>query len=82
MAGRSAARLSGMELSTAALERYAGRAVLVGIRPEMFSVARQDTADALVVDIDVIEPTGPDTLAVFQLGDRTLAVFIEAWSRR
>ncbi|MEO6298500.1 MAG: sugar ABC transporter ATP-binding protein, partial [Paracoccaceae bacterium] len=60
------ATLAGVPLSPEAVARYAGKPVLAGIRPELFSVAT-GTAD-LDVEIDVVEPTGPDTLAVFVLG--------------
>jgi multiple sugar transport system ATP-binding protein len=68
IARRPAARIGGISLSAAALSRYAGKKVLVGIRPENFSVVAGSAAPALTVDFDVVEPTGPDTLAVFQLG--------------
>ena len=64
---RPPAMISGISLSRDAATRYAGRPVLVGIRPELFSVANGHSG-AITVDIDVVEPTGPDTLAVFQLG--------------
>ncbi|MGB3878156.1 MAG: sn-glycerol-3-phosphate ABC transporter ATP-binding protein UgpC [Shinella zoogloeoides] len=67
VARRPAARIGGISLSPEALRRHAGRKVLVGIRPENFSIATEGTP-ALTVDFDVVEPTGPDTLAVFQLG--------------
>ena len=69
IARRPAARIGGIALSTEALRRYAGKKILLGIRPENFSMAAAgSTAPALTVDFDVVEPTGPDTLAVFQLG--------------
>ncbi|MBN9054642.1 MAG: ATP-binding cassette domain-containing protein, partial [Rhizobiales bacterium] len=68
IARRPAARIAGISLSPEALRRYYGRKVLVGIRPENFSIDTGGGAPALTVDFDVVEPTGPDTLAVFQLG--------------
>ena len=68
IARRPAARIGGIPLSQEALRRHAGRKVLVGMRPENFSIAAAGAAPALSVDFDVVEPTGPDTLAVFQLG--------------
>jgi multiple sugar transport system ATP-binding protein len=65
ISGTEEARISGILLSTATLERYRGEKVLVGIRPEHFSLS--DAGD-LPVRIDVVEPTGPDTLAVFVVG--------------
>ncbi len=68
VARRPAARVGGVALSAQALRRYAGKKVLAGIRPENFSIAANGVAPSLTVDFDVVEPTGPDTLAVFQLG--------------
>ncbi|WLS05950.1 ABC transporter ATP-binding protein [Shinella oryzae] len=69
IARRPAGRIGGIALSADARRRYAGKKVLVGIRPENFSIAPTgSTAPALTIDFDVVEPTGPDTLAVFQLG--------------
>ncbi|KXF78181.1 sugar ABC transporter ATP-binding protein [Paramesorhizobium deserti] len=68
VARRPAARIGGISLSVEGLRRYAGEKVLVGIRPENFSIASAATGPSLTVDFDVVEPTGPDTLAVFQLG--------------
>ncbi|MDF3856335.1 MULTISPECIES: ABC transporter ATP-binding protein [Paracoccus] len=63
--GRS--RISGVALSEAARRQYAGKPVLVGIRPEGFSVA-EPGQQAVQAAIEVVEPTGPDTLAMFTLG--------------
>ncbi|MFH5774538.1 ABC transporter ATP-binding protein [Paracoccus sp. NGMCC 1.201697] len=60
-------RISGVAISDAARQRYLGQPVLVGIRPEGFSVAT-DAPDCVEVMIEVVEPTGPDTLANFTLG--------------
>ncbi len=68
IARRAAVRIGGVALSASALRRYAGKKVLLGIRPENFSIATDGIAPSLTVDFDVVEPTGPDTLAVFQLG--------------
>jgi multiple sugar transport system ATP-binding protein len=68
IARRPAARIGGIALSKEALRRYAGKRVLLGIRPENFSIAAGGATSVLTVDFDVVEPTGPDTLAVFQLG--------------
>ncbi|AGT08955.1 ABC transporter ATP-binding protein [Paracoccus aminophilus] len=63
--GRS--RIAGVAISEAARQTYAGQPVLVGIRPEGFSVevSNQPSVQAA---IEVVEPTGPDTLANFTLG--------------
>ena len=44
------------------------RELILGIRPEQIGLAGVGTADfSLAVDIEVVEPTGPDTLVVFTL---------------
>ncbi|MBK3916725.1 sn-glycerol-3-phosphate ABC transporter ATP-binding protein UgpC [Pseudomonas stutzeri] len=44
------------------------RELILGIRPEQIGLAGVETADfSLAVDIEVVEPTGPDTLVVFTL---------------
>ncbi|APG95168.1 ABC transporter ATP-binding protein [Sinorhizobium americanum] len=68
VANRPAARIPGIGLSSQAASTYANRKVLIGIRPELFSVGNGQAQGAISVDVDVVEPTGPDTLAVFQLG--------------
>jgi len=68
VAGGPPARLGGVPVSAANAARYHGRKVLVGIRPEHFSVGAGAAGAALAVKVDVVEPTGPDTLAVFLLG--------------
>ena len=68
VANRPSARISGISLSGDAARKYAGKKVLVGIRPENFSIATGDVRPTVSVDIDVVEPTGPDTLVVFQVG--------------
>ena len=62
-----ASRISGVAISEAARRQYAGKPVLVGIRPEGFSVAAEGR-QAVRAMIEVVEPTGPDTLAMFTLG--------------
>ena len=60
--------VSGMTIQSSSANSYHGKPVLVGIRPEMFTVSNVQTPQTISVEIDVVEPTGPDTLAVFQLG--------------
>lgn len=44
------------------------RELILGIRPEQIGLAPAGSADfSLAVDIEVVEPTGPDTLMVFTL---------------
>ncbi|QRM56416.1 sn-glycerol-3-phosphate ABC transporter ATP-binding protein UgpC [Sinorhizobium sp. BG8] len=66
--GKPAGRISGISLSAEAARKYAGKRLLVGIRPENFSLANGSSASTVTVDVDVVEPTGPDTLVVFHLG--------------
>jgi multiple sugar transport system ATP-binding protein len=61
------AGLSGISVSSEVLRSHAEKDVLVGIRPEHFTLVGAG-AGWLPVQIDVVEPTGPDTLAVFSLG--------------
>ncbi|MES2434900.1 MAG: sn-glycerol-3-phosphate ABC transporter ATP-binding protein UgpC [Pseudomonadota bacterium] len=61
------ARIDGITVSAETAQAYDGKAVLVGIRPEHFSLEKH-AGPGLPVQIDVVEPTGADTLAVFQLG--------------
>ncbi|WP_426239260.1 ABC transporter ATP-binding protein [Pararhizobium sp. DWP1-1-3] len=68
VANRQPARISGIPVSLQAARKYAGKKVLVGVRPENFSIAAGDQVSTLAVDIDVVEPTGPDTLVVFNCG--------------
>ncbi|SAL57542.1 maltose ABC transporter ATP-binding protein [Caballeronia terrestris] len=54
-----------------AVARYAGKKVLAGLRPEAIGVENERSASALrnvPVTILVLEPTGPDTLAVLEMG--------------
>lgn len=44
------------------------RELILGIRPEQIGLTNGSAADlSLLVDIEVVEPTGPDTLVVFAL---------------
>ncbi len=53
----------------AALERLTGREVELGIRPEHISVAsgQEQNGSGFTAVVDVLEPLGADTLAVFSL---------------
>jgi len=68
IAGKRTGRIVSIALSQEAARKYNGKKVLVGIRPENFSVANSSSPASLTVDVDVVEPTGPDTLVVFQIG--------------
>jgi multiple sugar transport system ATP-binding protein len=65
--GGGQSRVSGIPLSDVARRQYAGKPVLVGIRPEGFSIGSAESAGVKAA-IEVVEPTGPDTLAMFTLG--------------
>jgi len=71
------ARISGIPLSDATLKSYQGRPVLLGIRPEHFALT---TGAGLDVHVDVVEPTGPDTLAVFSMGDGEVIARLEPFA--
>ena len=49
-----------------ALRPYLDRAVTLGIRPEALAVAA-DATDRLPCRVDLVEPTGPDTLMLVQI---------------
>ncbi|PZU85501.1 MAG: sugar ABC transporter ATP-binding protein [Shinella sp.] len=65
--GKRSGRISNIGLSSEAAQKYNGKKVLVGIRPENFSYVDGPTSTSIAVDVDVVEPTGPDTLVVFQI---------------
>ena len=50
------------------------RDVMLGIRPEAFSLANGASGAAVEIDaeIDVVEPTGADTMAYLRLGERSI----------
>jgi multiple sugar transport system ATP-binding protein len=56
---------------TTSLAAWKDRDVTLGIRPEALSLARDGEAE-INAQIDVVEPTGADTLAYFMLGGRTV----------
>jgi multiple sugar transport system ATP-binding protein len=70
------ARISGIPLSAATLQGYHGQKVLLGIRPEHFS----QSTEGLDAHIDVVEPTGPDTLAVFSMGGTEVIARLEPFA--
>ncbi len=53
----------------AGLEAYAGKQVVLGIRPEQITQQGEDKADSVMVDcaVEIIEPTGPDTLITVRI---------------
>ncbi|HEX6707196.1 MAG TPA: ABC transporter ATP-binding protein [Albitalea sp.] len=61
----------------AALHEYVGKDIIAGIRPEAISLAREGMVCGpaqrfIEARIEVIEPTGADTLAVLNLGGQEL----------
>ncbi|WP_138471961.1 ABC transporter ATP-binding protein [Poseidonocella sp. HB161398] len=64
----------GVPLSAETAHRFAGRDVLVGIRPEHFGL---DPCGTVPVGVDVVEPTGPDTLIVFAAGGTEVVARLE-----
>ena len=70
------ARITGIPLSAATLKGYHGQKVLLGIRPEHFSLA----TEGLDAHIDVVEPTVPDTLAVFTMGGTEVIARLEPFA--
>jgi multiple sugar transport system ATP-binding protein len=74
----------GLQLSLAgprakAYLRYAGKAVLLGIRPENFSFARsEDGEGTLQVALDLVEPLGMETLAHFNLAGQQMVARLPA----
>jgi len=71
------ARISGIPASPGTLQKYENQNVLIGIRPEHFSISK---GDGLSVQIDVVEPTGPDTLAVFSMGGTEVIARLEPFA--
>jgi multiple sugar transport system ATP-binding protein len=64
-----------------AVERYIGKKVIAGLRPEAIGVENERSSAALRtvdVKINVLEPTGPDTLAVLDLGGHEVSARLGA----
>ncbi len=58
----------GLPLPITSDEGLRDRELILGIRPEQIGLSNGSAADlSLLVDIEVVEPTGPDTLVVFAL---------------
>ena len=53
----------------AGLDAYAGKSVVLGIRPEQITQVGEDKADSAEVScaVEIIEPTGPDTLVTVRI---------------
>jgi len=70
------------ELVPSALAGYVGREVTVGLRPEAVSLCSNGMAAGpkqciVEAQVEVIEPTGADTLAVVDLGGHEFTVRLE-----
>ena len=70
------------EVVPAALSGYAGQDVIAGLRPEAVSLATPDMVAGplqrfVEADIEVIEPTGADTLVVVGLGGHEFTARLE-----
>jgi len=55
--------------SIAGLERYADKTVVLGIRPEQITQQGEDKPDSVMLNcvVEIIEPTGPDTLITVRI---------------
>lgn len=63
------------------LEAFLGKRITLGARPEHFTVSGADNPVGnvpLTVRIDVVEPTGPDTMVVFSLAGLSLVAVLPA----
>jgi multiple sugar transport system ATP-binding protein len=70
------------EVVPAALAAYAGQDVIAGLRPEAVSLATQGMVAGplqrfVEAEVEVIEPTGADTLVVIDLGGHEFTVRLE-----
>jgi multiple sugar transport system ATP-binding protein len=57
---------------------YLGKSVIAGIRPESFRSGGSATLSGIV---DVVEPTGPDTMVIINVGDQLVTARLEARER-
>lgn len=78
---RGEGRIAGLQLSSEVARGMSGQNVLIGIRPEHFSLS-SDEKGGIAVHIDVVEPTGPDTLAVFTMGGTEVIARLEPFAAR
>jgi multiple sugar transport system ATP-binding protein len=77
--GRVAVRIGEFELAPAAdmqplLSAYAGGPIVAGIRAENMETLRQPAADALQVEVLVVEPLGSQNLLTIQIGQQLVKV--------
>lgn len=67
--------------SNSALESYADKEVILGIRPEQISKHKENNNEqntvALNARIEVVEPTGPDTLVLIELNGQEVCCRVD-----
>jgi multiple sugar transport system ATP-binding protein len=53
------------------LQEYAGKTVILGIRPEQITQQGEEKADSAMLNcsVEIIEPTGPDTMITVRIND-------------
>ncbi len=61
------------------VRRYIGKRIVAGIRPESFR--RGSGAATLTGAVDVVEPTGPDTMVILKVGDEMVTARLGARDR-
>ncbi|PYG27221.1 ABC transporter ATP-binding protein [Pelagimonas varians] len=59
------------------LAPYIGKTITLGVRPEHFRPAGE-AGLTLTVNVDVVEPTGPDTMVVFSVAGKSLVGVLNA----
>ena len=63
------------------LARHIGGKVTLGARPEHFYLPETEAGATFGVRVDVVEPTGPDTMVVFTLAEQSLVAVLPAKTR-
>ena len=53
--------------------KLVGRKLLMGVRPEWFTVAGPEEQNAIDLPVEVVEPTGPDVYVELALGKGVMA---------
>ncbi|MGV0912201.1 ABC transporter ATP-binding protein [Martelella sp. FOR1707] len=64
-----------------AMAGWDGKPVIAGIRPEAFSAATRPNGVQIEALVEVVEPTGPDTMVVARVGETELTARLEARQR-
>ncbi len=62
------------------LAQYVGQTITLGLRPEHLTTPdlAEKSAPTLELVVDVVEPTGPDTMVVYHMGDREIVATMDA----